>query len=44
MTITLTLPRSLSLHRLCQALRAIGLIMSYAGSDHYTLTEQTHDD
>lgn len=40
-TIQITLPRALSLARLCQALRAIGLVMSYDGNDHYILTEVT---
>lgn len=38
-TITLTLPRALSLSRLCQALRSIGLVMSYDGDNRYQLTE-----
>lgn len=39
LTIHLTLPSALSLSRLCKALRAIGLIMSYDGNDCYTLSE-----
>lgn len=39
LTIHLTLPRALSLSRLCKALRAIGLVMSYNGNNHYTLSE-----
>lgn len=38
-TIHLTLPRSLSLHRLCQSLHVIGLFMSYDWNDHYQLSE-----
>jgi hypothetical protein len=39
LTISITLPRAISLNRLCKALRSIGLIMSYDGANHYTLTE-----
>lgn len=38
-TITLTMPPSLTLHRLCKALLTIGLRLSYSGDGVYHLTE-----
>ena len=38
-TVTLRLPRALSLLRLCRALRGIGLVLHYAGDGTYHLEE-----
>lgn len=39
LTITITIPRSWSVMRLCKALRAVGLVLSYTGRDAYHLSE-----
>jgi hypothetical protein len=42
-TLTLTLPGSLSLIRLCRMLRAAGLRLSYGGDGAYHVSERADD-